>query len=139
MAVDAVVAAVALYFILSFFNNERGWRFVGVVLAIAAILVAASLTNLASVRVLAQAGLVVALIAVPVLFRPQWQALLDRQVAASTRTLARPFVVLIAVVAAALLTLLAGGVTTRSGEFPQPVPIEVINTADETSSTHQAS
>lgn len=136
LVIDLVLAGLAAFYLLQVLNNRRGWRYLGFLLSGLAGLIAASFFDLDGLHLLARAYLLVMVIALPVLFHQEWSELLSRTVATNVPTptappvINRPTQIGLAALLAVILVLIGNGVSNKTAELPQTVPIKALNLAE---------
>lgn len=134
LVIDLALAGVALYYLLQILNNRRGWRYLLLLSAGLASLIVAAYFDLDGLHLLSRAFLLILVIALPVLFHQEWSELLSRTAPVNTApvapVLSRSSLIGLSLVLAIALVLLGNGVTNKTAELPQGIPIEALNLAD---------
>ncbi len=129
LIIDGLFLVIAFFFIIKFFNSERGLRYLGLLIGSVVILIATAWITLPALHLLAQGLLLLLLIGVPIYFDEQWQDLLKPRKNTDQR-LSFFSVSLLAIVMATLSLALTHGLSTKTAEFPQGVVVGAVNLPD---------
>lgn len=123
------LVAVASYLFLALINSTKGFRYLGIMLCDLIVLIASAYFNLSGIHLFAQGAMIVLLVTLPIVFHQEWIAALDKsnEVRSRDRVIGWPALVLIALAAGALVTLLGNGVTTKTGKLPQQIVVDAVN------------
>lgn len=130
LIVDFLLVGIAVYFFLQLLNSQRGWRYIGLFVGLILILIGSSLFHLPGLHLIAQGGLIMSIILLPIIFQAEFTALFQGNAAsAPISTANRTTLIATAVVIAGLVVIAASGVSTKTAELPGGVPIVATNLA----------
>ncbi len=128
---DVIATAVLCYVGIQLLNTQKGWRYIGLLVGTFLLLIVSSLVALPGLHLLAQGAIIVMAVALPVIFRADWQAKLDpasaQSVQSATKYAAQGTMMITAIAFALLFVGVSTGLTTRTGQFPDGVKLSAVN------------
>lgn len=127
LIVDFLLVSIAIYFFLRLFNSKVGWRFLAGLFLAVVLLIGSSYLALQGLHLVTQGLIIIGLVAIPILFRAELASLLTGEPSASVPTTTPVWLGTLAALGAAVIVLAGNGSATKTGEFPDGIPIQAIN------------
>jgi len=128
---DILLVAVILYFIIRTFNSRKNISYLALIGLALAILVISAFITLPGLHVLAQFGLILLVIGLPLFLDDRWLGLFGNSRAGLTSLeppYLNPFLVgLFSVIASFMIVGLVSGIGAKTAELPNGVPLVAVN------------
>lgn len=128
--IDIILVAILLWVLFRILNSRKGVRFLGVIALLLILLVVTAFIRLPGAHLTVQFLVILSVVALPVLFRPEFQSFLDKD-SSNTITIDKPLnaitLPLISLFIAIIIVLLGSGANATITEIPGGVVLSAAN------------